>query len=220
MLLHKKERKLKEALAMQREHNELHALKRAIKQVELDEPIFKGYKKFFVLREDIALRDDAQLIRDVLRKVNNTIYAPTVAFKYKSKNKWMEMPHVLKPIFQTLYGFNKEEHLKWLDEHKQYLTGGWLPCFESGCKEHQLKHFHAKHPWWFEPKIEKHFLTHYTPVDPELESRLAQLNNELYVRNGYAVIQHAHGHKSSWDDDRRRDLLGAELLKAELENQG
>lgn len=228
MLLHKKEQRIKKAKRLQQELNELYTLKWGMKSIPLDEPIFKGYKKYYVLRDDIAKRDDAEAIESLLRRVNTTIYSPTKDFMERTRKKMVSKHHPLRPLYKKEQ-FSSEEDEKKESQFFESVSKHIIQCGErwsslwychichaDGHTFTRLPiHWHVKCPWIFDTKIEPYYLTHYKPIDCELESRISEISNQMCYHQYWPLLNHANGHgcKSDWDD--LRNNLSEEFVMQE-----
>jgi len=193
----------KKILAMEAKRGQLIKAKNGMRLVELPEPIRTGYKKFFVIRPDIAAGDDVDLYKQILPYVQNTIYSNNREFlvkDYKTK-KMLPKPH--KPA--------NIEHKVW-----NTLVDAKFNSRQSGMFERVWKQTGLKNPkigkfeylftkdWAFAEKIEPHYKTHTLLLDPDLESELQQINNRIDRNNLWPKINKLLGCKSNkWDYETR-----------------
>ncbi|WP_394999927.1 hypothetical protein [Acinetobacter sp.] len=192
----------KKVLSLERENAILWKAKRDIPWIKLDEPIQRGWKRFFVLRDDVARRTDAHIIRDVLKRVNVTQYCDNEAFEeYNWKaDQWYEMRHDLKPI--GLGECERDVHLT--ERHRSYLYKGSDWFYNHGWKK-IVEGYWFKDKWMLAQKIEPHFVTHYQELDAELEAKLAHIHKKLYddwTAHGRLIKLHGW-HNWRWNDWER-----------------
>lgn len=204
----------KKAIRLQKEYNNLLTAKYKLPKIELDKPMRSGFKKFFVLRDDIANREDANTFKSILKVINNTIYCKTEDFKakkYFSKQK-ENIPHDLKFI-----GIKE-----WLD--KKYPES-WKKYFSIKTKVVRSKHgqysftgYFFKYEYYFVTKVEPHFITHLPQFDPDLESKIAKISDTMHTRGYWNCIQHMRGKPNPYKDpdNSKQELVAQDMLEAQL----
>ncbi len=206
MITHKKELKFKMAMALQSELNDLYHIKHTMPSIPLEVPIFAGYKKFFVLRDDISRSDEAECYAELLTKCNRTVYCQNKSFQYRRKKVVHTVELHLRPIFRTckFEGPAKKVEDAWFDNMQKYLRSSrhvlGLDCHTS-CRAGSL-HYHVTRPWVYDTKIEEYHLTHYREVDPWTETRIAEIRNKMTHLNLDTLLW---GNRYSRPDDRDRD---------------
>lgn len=206
-----KEQRDKKLLSFEREHNELCKAKYELPWIKLDEPLQKGWKRFFVLRKDILNRDDAHVLKDVLRRVNNTQYCDNKEFEKYIWNKdvWVPMEHHTRPIgigeAERDPTFN-ERHRKFLWKGADWWTHhGWRKLFNG---------YWLKNQWMLEQQIEPHYVTHIQEIDPEIEAKLAHIDKKLYHDwKAYGRLIKLHGWKGWRHNDWHRSPPDDTLIK-------
>jgi hypothetical protein len=201
MKLHKKELKVKDAFKLERERNEIWYQLGKIQQIKLDKPIFKGWKKRYVLRDDVKRRDDAHKIQEVLDRVNTTVYCNNKDFK---DSKGRDMHHSLgiipDPRFWRYYSSSRTAaESEWIKDHRKWIGGtSWLSDCDAHCYR-AAPHYHFRNKWMLDNEVTEWYWTHYTPVDPILESRLQEISNKMDHKQTIRIISHARG-QSQYDD--------------------
>jgi hypothetical protein len=108
------------------------------------------------------------------------------------------------PRFQFYWSEDKRKtDLTLLNLHIKYLS--WHgQIYSCECPEHVLTkwrktfkpHYCFKYPHWLQEITKPHFLTHYSPVDGELESRISEINSEMESKNYYNMF---FSSRSVWD---------------------
>ena len=190
MLLHKKEQRYKKLLALDNRRKELQQQKWRIKPVKLDKPIFNGYISELVLRADVSRRSDSAKIEELVNWLGqDKVYCRDKSFvRHKGRNKVLLRPTlrgVADPRFSYFpTEFRRNEALEKIAKFKKYLEyhkdSGWCVC-----EKHLFRtpHYIFRFPWMLEPKISEHYLTHYFPIDGDIESELAKIDDVLYVKD-------------------------------------
>jgi hypothetical protein len=81
----------KKLLRLHKERKQIWQQQRNLGYVDVHPPIVKGWKRFFVLREDVVRCKDALFYQNILDKINKTEYCNRKDFKrkprYSSKRK-------------------------------------------------------------------------------------------------------------------------------------
>lgn len=141
----------------------------------LDPPVMIGYKRYFVLREDVAKGKHATFYQQLLDKINTCEYSHRKDFKVKKrfrgrKKYIVREQHLLQP---------SERHFKQLK-----LTEREANCFVE--RNRYLKNstdliteFVVKEPWRFVLQVRPNMITRQRIVIPELASAIDQLENYI-----------------------------------------
>lgn len=215
MNISKKELQEKDLIHSIREHSELYNLKNRINSVKLDAPIKHGYVRSLVFHEDAIKRKDFSKLKDVVEFLGiHKVYSMDVNFL--TKNKTEKHAHV-KPIRDPRYSWypselarNKTE--EFIKKYEKYLT----PCtaiYSCPCSNHNdnliipnkfIPHYRFIYPWLLKEITNTHYLTHYTPVDGELESQIKKLENHI-IRNNYWEKAYSRERWESSTDKLKRD---------------
>lgn len=160
--------------------------------VKLETPIEHGWRRSFTLREDIKNRGDVVTIELILQLINHTVYSKSEDFTYKSaKGVRKAMTHRIKWI-----GCKRWEEEKYPEGWKKYFVQGvfvWKSSYRGG-PTFVEKVWHFRWPWFFVPVVEKHYLTHYTPIDGELEAKMEQIHQWFDQNNAWKRWSNLHGH--------------------------
>jgi len=193
--------------------------KRSLNWVELPKPERWGYKRFFVMREDVAKSKEADFYRGILKMIQNTILSRDKKFEYKDyKTK------TKKPILQEVAGIDHKEWNKLLAAGK--LTTKQQNCFEKRWKMHKYGRggswvFEFKKPWMFVTKTQPHYITHRIVINPQLESELQELSNRIERQNLEPKISKLMGWSSYSEWKIAKKLLiekeTDKMLKEELD---
>ena len=200
MDLHKKEKEKKRALALMREADTLRRQKYNIVPIKLDTPIHHGYVRSLELRDDVKQRRDYPKILEVINFLGqNKAYHPKKDFithiKKTSVEKHAHLKSATDPRFKFYYTESKRtadiEKIKSIEKYLWYHSSLYnCSCenekklFQEGIK-HFRPHYYFRFPWMLKEVTKPHYLTHYTPVYGELESRLDEIDKELYYNHYY-----------------------------------
>lgn len=167
----------KQLRAVDAERQELRQQQRNLGWVELEKPVMRGWKRFFVLREDVAESVHADFFQNILEKIGTVNFSNRKDFKMRKKRvkKWgfeAKKQELLKP---------DACHFK-----KMNFTEKELAFFEEKIilNKHRLwvKVYEFKEPWRFVLKIKPNMITRTRVRNVEMESKRAELDN-YFERN-------------------------------------
>lgn len=221
MELHKKEKEKKHALALIRERDILYKQKYSIVPIKLDKPIHHGYVRSLELRDDVKQRTDYPKILEVIKFLGQKkAYHANKDFIKRTKKANVEQHAYLKSITDPRFKFYYTEAKRTADieqirSFEKYL---WYHSSFYNCScEHRKNnlnhstdnikyfrpHYYFKFPWMLKEVTKPHYLTHYTPVYGELESRLHEIETELNNKNYYSrFVDYRHTydklHNEQW----------------------
>ncbi|MGO4294245.1 hypothetical protein [Chitinophaga sp. RAB17] len=145
----------------------------------LEPPVMKGYKRFFVLRDDVARGRQAEFYQELLKKINTYDYSHRKDFKVKKRS------HGRKKLVV------REQHLAQpdLDQFiKLKLSAKEADCFEERLFFHRqslipVRRMVIKEPWRFVLRVRPNMITQTRMIIPELSSQIQQLKN--YIDHHY-----------------------------------
>jgi hypothetical protein len=186
----------KDLISTYRRYMRLMRAKRSMRLVELEKPVRSGYKRYFVLREDVAKSREANIYRGLLKYLQNTQYSRDKKFQYKDykTKKMLPMQHFTKPI----------DHKTW----NKIVTDGLLTTRQQGMFQQMWKQTNPKNPkvgywqwvfqkeWVFAQKVEPHYKTHSLLLDPQLESEITKVSNKIERNNLWPKIDKILGRSS------------------------
>ena len=170
----------KQLIQIHREQKSLYQQKWNLGWEPLIPPVQRGWKRFFVLREDVARSKQAEFFENILTKINTEDRSYRKDFKVK-KRRFGRKTYVVKDqqlLRPCEYHFNK---LGFTDAEKQLFHPEY--SYEKG-RGTFIKRFVFNEPWRFVLRIRPNMIDKKRKVDHELESRLQQMHNYL-ERNDY-----------------------------------
>lgn len=207
----------KKLIRLSRRLRELNLIERKAPLIQLDKPIQKGFRKDFVLREDITRRRDSHEITRILSAINQTVYCQKEDFKVKKwHSKQMEdIPHKLRHI-----PANQWDRLQWPPHYKKWFT------FREGVIENKwgtliIKGYWFNYPYMFVEKVSPHIVTHIKQHFPDIEREEAEIKRFFELHNGWARLDHLNGNSPYWKrwentkDDQIEDLVREEMKQFE-----
>ncbi len=174
----------KQLIQLDKQRAILNARKRNLPMVPLAQPYQKGWKRFFVLRNDVRQSPQAEFYEALLEKINTVQYNHDKSFKRKKKRKrwkrrstYEEKPQQLKEFTGYEWDhpkFNLSEKEKSCFHFKEY----W--CASAGKMQTS---YVCTEPWRFVLVIKPHIIYEVKMIDEELEQEIKRLDN--YIDNHY-----------------------------------
>jgi hypothetical protein len=145
--------------------------------VPLAEPYQRGWKRTFILREDVARSKHADFYRDLLKKVNTVEYSHNKGFTKKKRRKRKRVYEVRPQHLREFYTW------EWVDP-KCKLTDAEKALFsikEYWCRQQKtiITKYVFTEPWRFVLQVRPDIVTHKKMVDEVLESAIQQLDNQI-----------------------------------------
>lgn len=148
--------------------------KRNIPLVPLEVPYQKGYVRYFVLREDIKNEKEIAFFSAILKKINTEQFAQTKKFTKKEKRnrKRIDIPMIqhLRKLYP--YEFSGKDS-KLTDREREYFTQ--TQVYNQFTKTFET-FYEFIQPWRFRLIIKPNMITHYKPLDLELEREKAEID--------------------------------------------
>lgn len=225
MLLKKQEKEYKHALSLQREFNKLYRQKRDIEPIKLQTPIHHGYVRSLELNDDAKHRSDYPLILKAFTTLGqHKVYHHNKEFIVRTgkHNRVRTEKHAyMKTMVDPHYAFyySEESRQKALDKIEEIKKALERHCsiFACECSEHRptkynqfRSHYSFKYMWMLKETTKPHYLTHYTPVDGELESRIAQINREMENNNYWQLLtkrRYVNSSTLNYKYDSEKDVI-------------
>lgn len=163
----------------------LYERKRTLPLIPLTEPYQRGWKRMFILREDVARSKQADFYQHLLKKINTVEYANNKQF---AKKKWRKRRKVYEVRIQQLREFyihewnHPECKLTAAEKVHFHIKEYW-----DWNRKEVVKKFVFNEPWRYVLQIKPNMITHVRMVDEALESELQQLQNHI-VRNHFSPV--------------------------------
>ncbi|MBX9782866.1 MAG: hypothetical protein K2X48_06150 [Chitinophagaceae bacterium] len=184
----------KQLIALYKKERALLIQKRNLGWEPLTPPVQKGWKRFFVLREDVAKCKQADFFETILKKINTYDWSWRKDFKVK-RRRFGKKIYVLKPqklLECSEWQFKK---LAFTDVERQMFDA---VLHVSNYGRSEIKYV-FREPWRFVLKIAPNMIDKIRKKDGELESRIQGITNFL-ERNDFRKrqIKIMHGSYGNW----------------------
>ena len=195
----------KKLRALDRERQELWEKKRNLGWIELNPPVMRGWKRFFVLRDDVAESIYATFFQNILDKINTTVFSNRKDFKVRKKRlkRWkydVKKQELLRPVawqFRKM-GFSEKEQSFFGEKLIMNQQRMWITVYEF------------KEPWRFVLKVRPNMITRTRIRDVEMESRHGELMNYFKRRNLEPALSKLKGGRYQygrrWDGERKKEV--------------
>lgn len=171
--------KYKKALAAKEELSEQYSIKYNIKSLKLDPPIFWGWKKYFALRDDLRNYKNYEEIKacfEIFGQVevycknkNFIVYVNGVKHELKPGLKKIYHPSHSKFISNDYYN----KRIEIINKYQRYISS------HIDVNDKNQAMYYTFDKFYLKEVIKPHYLTHYKPVEGEVESNIARLNNKM-----------------------------------------
>jgi hypothetical protein len=198
----------KQLLQLNREEKLLYKQKLALGWEPLVPPVQKGWKRFFVLREDVARSKHAECFENILAKINTYDWSYRKDFKVR-KGRYGKHKYGVKPQSLLRPDESHFQQLGFTDFEKQFFYEQW---FLYGKKE-LVKRYVFSEPWRFVLRVRPNMIDKIRKKDPLLEKRIKEIDNYLdtnYYRGRMSKLLYGSG----WGNWRRgEDLREKNVLK-------
>ena len=170
-------------------------------------PVQKGWKRFFLLREDLAKSDSASFFEGILKKINTYNWSYRKDFKVR-KRKNGRKTYVVKD--QYLYKPAEREYLEmnFTEEEQKYFH---VEFHIENWSRGPVKRYAFNDPWRFVLKVKPNMVNRMRRLDSEIQSRLDNTDN--YIKRGIS----GQGNRKLWKDRPRGKFTGR--MKKKLGNQ-
>lgn len=169
----------KQLIGLSKRRSILRAQQRALPLVELEKPYQKGWKRYFVLREDFRAGTLAEFYTNLLAKINTVEYHYDKTFKKKKRRKGRYGYEIRKQNLRELspYSWNCSR-LNLSEQEKACFTQ--VETFDIKTRRQEIKYVITE-PWRYVLKIAPHMITHKKMVDNDIERELDDIAR--YIRN-------------------------------------
>lgn len=187
----------KQLLALDKEQGELYKQRHNLGWIELHPPVVRGWKRYFVLRDDVARSRQASFFESILSKINTTEYSYRKDFKVK-KRKWGKKVYVAKEQYLLKpdpYYFSK---MNFTDAEKQYFEERFVEDRRTG----KLSRIYVfTEPWRFVLRVRPNIITKTRARDEAIESRIREIRNYFNRNVLWGRLAHiSGGYKYNWHD--------------------
>lgn len=138
--------------------------------IELEEPIHHGYIGFFKLREDVARRDNADVLNYLVENYTSAPWCRTKDFIVKKKGR----KEIVEPKYLKI---RESEYLKVPVKLQSFFTKGWERTWGGGYWEYFSLNL-PRH--YLVIKKKRDYITHRKVIDSQLISELKFVEDKIW----------------------------------------
>jgi len=181
-------------------------IRREIPWFPLENPYQRGFVRFFVLRDDVKRSKDADFFEEMLSKINTYMYSESRQFLKKRKKYgrriYVEREQKLNKI--SSFGWNDPKLGFTQRERKYFLKKEEYNPF----RKRKDIYYEFIEPWRFTLRVRPNMITHYKPLDSELEKEYDELESYLKQHKVAGIIRKKiYGKSNPWKADDKIDLI-------------
>jgi len=176
----------KQLIRLEKLRTKLWLDKQQLPWIPLEEPYQKGWKRFFVLREDVKRSHMADFYQTLLNKINTAQYSRDKTFSSRKRRlrryEYTVRTQALREISVSEWNSPKLE----LTEKENllfYRYERW--CYQSGFWK--VGYVFAE-PWRFVLRVRPHIITEQRMIDADLEAEFQRLENYIERNNLHGKI--------------------------------
>ena len=170
--------KNKQLIRLYREDKSLNKQKWELPMIDLIPPIQRGWKRYFIVREDVRRSKMGTFYENLLQKINTVQYNADKTFKVKKKRKGRRIYEAKEQLLKVIYNYELV---------KLKLTERELACFElKTIREVRYKTIYEKQiyvfkePWRYVLRIRPNMIYKVKAHDNELEQRIAEVHAKIW----------------------------------------
>jgi len=171
--------------------------KRSLPLIPLECPYQRGWKRSFILREDVQRSEDSEFFQTILNKINTINYSHHKHFSRKKRINGKRVL-VVKPQFLNEISFQDWKTNKILLTEKERSFFSEKETWVNTRKEYTVVYTFDQ-PWRFILKIKPNMITHTKTLDIELESEIREIQNYLVKNNLFhKMIKLTRNRRQAW----------------------
>jgi len=172
----------KQVIQLFRKRERLFKQELALPWIPLETPYQKGWKRIFVLREDLKRAPTADFYEELLKNINTVQHSQDKLFKARKKRKYrksyVEQKQLLREFQLWQWHGNKYHSLTEMAKAHFSLYEKWD---EQNKTAEMVYRFNE--PWRYVLKVVPHMITEVKMVDEQLQSDIRLLNNFIEKHN-------------------------------------
>ena len=169
----------KRLLKIDRRQTELYRQRRNLGWEPLMPPVQNGWKRFFVLREDVATGKHKEFFENILSKINTCDWSHRKDFmvKYRrfgTKKYRVKKQSLLRPCEWQF------KRMDFTEDEKRFFYEVW----ETDCRKEPVKRYVFSEPWRFVLRVRPNMIDKVKKRDALIEAEIHEIWNYLW-RNRY-----------------------------------
>ena len=164
----------KRLLRLERERRLLREQQRQLGFEPLVPPVQKGFKRLFVLRDEVARSPRAEFFQEILNKINTVQYSDTREFSRRKRHRGRKIKVARTQELRPVYA-HEWQRFNFLPAQAFYFT----ETMELGPGREWRKVYRFVEPWRFRLQTVPNLITRVRIKDTALEKRLHEINDYL-----------------------------------------
>jgi hypothetical protein len=190
----------KQLIQIHKRRNELQQQRELLPMVPLESPYQRGWKRLFVLRDDVKHSPRSDFYEALLPKINTVEYNLDRSFKQKKRRKqryvYQIKAQMLCELSQHSWDMNK---MNLTEEEKSCFTR--VETFDVKTYRTDIKYVFTE-PWRYVLKVTPNIVTHIKILDVDIERELSYIND--HIKNHFLgpridLLTHGSGfHWNGW----------------------
>jgi hypothetical protein len=168
----------KKLIRFYKEDRRLSKQKYDLPMIDLVPPIQRGWKRYFIVREDVRRSRDGGFYENLLQKINTFQYSPEKSFKRKKRKEGKRIYIEIKQELRIVYPHELP---------KMKFTERELACFDyriiheiNGRKIVSRFAYVFREPWRYTLRVRPNMIDKMQVHDAELEQRIKAVRMTLY----------------------------------------
>ena len=199
--------KNKQLIRLYREDKSLNKQKWELPMIDLIPPIQRGWKRYFIVREDVRRSKMGTFYENLLQKINTVQYNADKAFKVKKKRKGRRIYEAKEQLLKEIYTYELV---------KFKLTERELACFELKTVRvlrykmiYEKQVYVFKEPWRYVLRIRPNMIDKVKAHDNELEQRIAEVHAKIWhnYSNSGRIIKLGFARSYRWSYSKNPKYL-------------
>ncbi|MFA6248563.1 MAG: hypothetical protein WC615_16605, partial [Mucilaginibacter sp.] len=167
----------KRLIKLSKTREQLWQQKQNLPMVPLEHPYQRGWKRFFVLRDNVKHSPRKDFYEALLPKINTVEYHQDKSFKRKKRRKqryvYQVKAQMLRELSQHSWDINR---INLTEEEKVCFTR--VETFDVKTYRTDVKYVFAE-PWRFVLKVAPHMVTHTKLMDADIERELSYIDDHI-----------------------------------------
>lgn len=198
----------KQIIKKHKRSQELWKIRRDTPLVPLEPPYQKGFVRFFVVSDDVKRSKDGGFFEGLLEKINTEMYSEIRRFLQKKRKSgrriYVERKQELKRL--STYDWNNPRLGLTAGERTYFLKKEEYDPFR---KQYHI-YYECIEPWRFVLKVKPNIITHYKPLDADVEREYDELESYLQRHRVVGIVhKKIYGKPDSFKKKYKRDPMNS-----------
>ena len=171
----------KQLIKLSKRRSELWEQQRLLPVVPLENPYQRGWKRYFVLREDVAHSPRAEFYSILLNKINTFEYHHDKTFKRKKRRRGRCGYEIKRQSLRELTPYLWNSSKLDLSEQERGCFSQ-IETYDVKTRRQEIKYVFTE-PWRYKLKVAPHMITHKKLMNSDIVSELDRIANHIQTRH-------------------------------------